>query len=81
MIHLEVAIDSLAITCLDHTNDEFGVFDRVQDPISALPNAVTLKTGKLCCASWPGILGERLDSFYDTAAIGFRGNLFEFFSG
>ena len=56
-----LAIDVLPVTDFDHADDEFVVFNRVEDSIVPLAQSVALLAGEFLGLRGAGIVGQILD--------------------
>lgn len=65
------------VSSLTHFHDGDGlhvIFDRVNDPVRTLPDAIAILARELFASRWTRILGQGFDSRNDSAPIAFLRN-------
>jgi hypothetical protein len=67
------------VSYLDDRYDESLLFDRVDNSIVALANAVPVLAGELLTTVRSGLVSEFLNPLDDASAIGAAGDGFDFF--
>ena len=73
------AIDLTAVPDLYHIDNESIVFNRIDDPVRALPDPVAVEAGQLLATRWPGILGQLANPPHDSLPILFAGDRLDLF--
>ena len=66
---------------LDDVDGQHGIFNRIEDPIPSLADAITVPARQFQCARRPRVIGERFDTLDDSESIRFRRDRLEFLAG